>query len=76
MNQEISKKKIKEFIYALSLNKKYSKDKILNFYLNNIYFWYLNYWFESASIYYFWRNLENLTKAEILALATIPGKLK
>ncbi|MDD4151504.1 MAG: transglycosylase domain-containing protein [Candidatus Gracilibacteria bacterium] len=66
------KKKIEEFIYALALNKKYSKDEILNLYLNNVYFGYLNYGFESASIYYFGKDLENLTKAEILALATIP----
>lgn len=66
------KKKIEEFIYALAINKKYSKNEILNLYLNNVYFWYLNYWFESASIYYFWKDLENLTKAEIVALVTIP----
>lgn len=66
------KTKIKEFILALALNKKYSKNEILNLYLNNIYFGYLNYWLESASIYYFGKDAENLTKAEIIALATIP----
>lgn len=66
------KTKIKEFILALALNKKYSKDEILNIYLNNIYFGYLNYGFESASQYYFAKSVKNLTKAEILALSTIP----
>ncbi|MDD5213548.1 MAG: transglycosylase domain-containing protein [Candidatus Gracilibacteria bacterium] len=66
------KTKIKEFVLALALNKKYSKDEILNLYLNNIYFGYLNYGLESASIYYFGKDVTNLTKAEIIALATIP----
>ena len=65
-------KKIKEFYLALVLNAKYSKNQILELYLNNIYFWNLNYWIESASQYYFWKNLKNLTKAEQLALLIIP----
>lgn len=65
------KLKIKEFILFLALNKKYSKDEILEMYLNNINFWYLNYWFESASRFYYNKSLNNLTKAEILWLITI-----
>ena len=32
-------RKLKEFYLALALNKKYSKNEILEYYLNNIYFW-------------------------------------
>lgn len=66
------KKKISEFYLALVLNAKYSKDEILEYYLNNIYFWYLNYWIDSASKYYFWKDLKNLTQAEQMALLIIP----
>lgn len=66
------KHKAKEFLLALLLNTKYSKEEILEKYLNSIYFWYLNYWFESASHFYFWKSLKNLTKAEQIALIVIP----
>ncbi len=65
------KLKIKEFILSLALNKKYSKNEILNYYLNSINFWYLNYWVASASHFYYNKNLNNLTKAEVLWLLTI-----
>ena len=65
-------RKLSEFYLALVLNKKYSKSKILEYYLNNIYFWYLNYWISSASHYYFNKEIYNLTKAEQIALLVIP----
>ncbi len=65
-------RKILEFYLAISLNLKYSKQEILENYLNNIYFWYLNYWIQSASKYYFDREINNLTKAEQLALIILP----
>ncbi len=70
--QRTLNRKISEFIYALALNKQYDKDQILEKYLNILYFWYLNYWFESASRYYFNKSLNNLTKSEQIALITIP----
>lgn len=63
--------KIKEFAKALALNKKYNKNEILEMYLNNINFWYMNFWVESASRYYYNKSLKNLTKAEMLWLITI-----
>ncbi len=66
------KNKAKEFFLAIILNIKYSKNEILTAYLNNIYFWNLNYWIFSASKNYFWKNLNNLTKAEQIALLIIP----
>jgi len=65
------KRKIKEFIYSLALNKKYSKDEILEFYLNNTNLWYMNFWFESASRYYYGKSVINLTQAEIIWIITI-----
>lgn len=63
--------KIKEFLLSLALNKVYSKDEILEMYLNNINFWYLNYWFSSASRFYYNKDLNNLTQAEMLWLIII-----
>ncbi len=63
--------KIKEFIFSLALNKKYSKDEILTLYLNTINFWYLNFWVESAAKFYYHKSLNELTKAEIIWLLTI-----
>lgn len=65
------KLKIKEFIFSLALNKKYGKNEILALYLNTINFWYLNFWVESAAKFYYQKNLENLTQAEIIWLLTI-----
>ncbi len=63
--------KIKEFLFALWLNKEYSKNQIFEIYLNTINFWYLNYGFESASLFYYNKSLTNLTKAEMIWLITI-----
>lgn len=63
--------KIKEFIYSLALNKNYSKDEILTLYLNHINFWYLNFWVESATHFYYHKSLQNLTQAEMIGLLTL-----
>jgi membrane peptidoglycan carboxypeptidase len=68
--------KLKEFYYALVLNAHYTKDQILEYYLWNISFGYLNYGISSASHYYFWKNLEDLTKAEQIALLVLPKNPK
>ncbi len=64
-------KKILETYYSLILNVRFSKNEILEKYVNQIYFSNLNYWLKSASLYYFGKEPSNLTKAEILALFTI-----
>lgn len=76
-NQWLNKKrtysrKVDEFLKAISLNYHYKKDQILELYMNNINFWYMNYWFQSASKFYFWKDVSNLTRAELIALLTIP----
>jgi len=65
-------RKILEFIYALRLNHIYSKDEILEKYINQVYYGYLNYGLSSASQYYFSKTPENLTKAEQITLLVIP----
>ncbi|MDD3302066.1 MAG: transglycosylase domain-containing protein [Candidatus Gracilibacteria bacterium] len=65
-------KKIKEFYLSLALNKHYPKDEILRNYLGNIYFGYLNYGLKSSSNYYFDKNPKDLTKAEQIALISLP----
>ncbi|EKD66225.1 MAG: 1A family penicillin-binding protein [uncultured bacterium (gcode 4)] len=69
-------KKLQEFILALRLNWKYSKTEILEKYANQVYFGYLNYGLDSAANYYFWKSPENLTKAELIALLSIPKNPK
>lgn len=68
--------KFKEFYYALTLNAHYSKDTILENYLGNISFWYLNYGLESASHYYFGKEMKNLTRSEQIGLLVLPRNPK
>ncbi|SET22882.1 penicillin-binding protein, 1A family [Salinibacillus kushneri] len=65
-------RKIKEAFYALRLEMFYDKDKILEGYLNTIYFGHGNYGVEAASRYYFDKHAKELTIAEASMLAGIP----
>jgi len=64
-------KKLKEFLLAKGLDFHYSKKHILELYLNSVNFWSLNYGFAQASQFYFDKDLNNLTKGEMLALISI-----
>jgi penicillin-binding protein 1C len=65
-------RKINEIILAIQLEQKYSKDEILNYYLNSIYFGEGNIGIRSAADYYFNKTLQNLTLSEAAILAAIP----
>lgn len=65
-------RKIKEAFIAKELEHKYTKDEILNMYLNQIYFGQGAYGIESASMYYFGKHVQNLDIAEAATLAAIP----
>lgn len=65
-------KKVLEFILAIRLNWKYSKTEILEKYVNQVDFGYMNYWLDRAANYYFSKSPENLTQAELIALLAIP----
>ncbi len=71
-NDKTIKRKLNEIKLTLKLEKKYSKDEILEMYLNTIYFGHNCYGLESASEFYFNKRAENL---ELTESATIVGLL-
>lgn len=71
-NEKTWKRKINEMLISLHLEKNYSKDQILEGYLNSIYFDHGIYGVEDASIYYFGKHASELTLAEAATIASIP----
>lgn len=65
-------RKIKEAFLARELEKRYTKDEILEMYLNHIYFGQGAYGVESAARYYFGKEAKDLSIAESATLAAIP----
>lgn len=65
------KRKIQEAILALRVEHRYSKDEILEFYLNRIYFGNGVYGVQTAAQHYFGKNAKDLTLAESALLAGI-----
>lgn len=66
-------RKIKEIFIALELDEKYSKEQILEFYLNTIYYANGYYGLEAASRGYFSKNCNELTLGQITFLCAIPN---
>ncbi|MGE7772374.1 transglycosylase domain-containing protein [Viridibacillus arvi] len=66
-------RKVLEIFYSYELERKASKDEILNMYLNEMYFSNGVYGIGGASTYYFQRPANKLTKAEMAFLAAIPN---
>lgn len=66
------KRKIEEALLTLRLEVKYSKDEILEGYLNTINFGEGNYGIENASLYYFNKHANELSLEESIVLAGIP----
>lgn len=64
-------RKVKEAILAVKLERKYSKDQILGFYLNTIYLGRGAYGIEAAARAYFGKHAQHLTLAESAYLASI-----
>lgn len=67
-------RKVREMLYAMELEKKYTKDQILEFYINNIYFQNGKYGIEAASKAYFSKSCTELTLSETAFLCTIPNR--
>ena len=65
-------RKVKEAFIARELEKRYTKDEILEMYLNHIYFGNGAYGVESAARYYFGKEATELSIAESATLAAIP----
>ena len=66
-------RKIKEIFIAWELEKKYSKDQILEFYINNIYFGNGLYGIEAASYAYFNKSVTKLSISQMVFLCAIPN---
>lgn len=65
-------RKAKELILAISLERKYSKDEILNFYLNQIPYGSNSYGIEAAAQTYFNKSAKELNLTEAVYLASLP----
>ena len=65
-------RKAKEAILAIEIERKYTKDEILENYLNTIYFGQGAYGIKNASIRYFNREPKDLTIAQAAVLASLP----
>lgn len=65
-------RKIKELILAIALERKYSKDEILNFYLNQIPYGSNSYGIEAAAQTYFNKSAKELNLVEAIYLAALP----
>lgn len=70
--QKTALRKLTEIIWALQVEKAYSKDKILELYLNSIPYGRNTYGVEAASLAYFGKSARLLTIAESAYLASIP----
>lgn len=67
-------RKVREIFYAMELEKKYTKDQILEFYINNVCFANAKYGIESASRAYFSKPTSELSLAEVAFLCAIPNR--
>lgn len=66
------KRKAQEAYLAIQLEKRWSKDEILTFYLNQIYFGHRRYGIEAAAQYYFGKHAHDATAGEAALLASLP----
>ena len=66
------KRKIQEIMLALQLERNYSKEQILTYYLNKVYMANNVYGFGTASHYYFNKELSDLTLPQVALLAGMP----
>lgn len=71
--QQSMKRKIEEIFISLKLEKMYSKEQILEFYVNNIYFANGAYGMQAASKKYFSKDVNDLDLSQIVFLAAIPN---
>ncbi|WJE16792.1 PBP1A family penicillin-binding protein [Halobacillus sp. ACCC02827] len=71
-NEKTWMRKTKEMMAASYLERNYTKDEILELYLNRIYFGEGAYGIEAASQHYFQTSVENLTVAQGALLAGLP----
>ena len=71
-NEKSFERKIKEAILAYRISNSYSKEKILELYLNEIYLGQSTYGVAAAAMTYFSKSLDQLTTEEAALLAALP----
>ncbi|MBI4456537.1 MAG: PBP1A family penicillin-binding protein [Acidobacteria bacterium] len=70
-SEKTFERKIKDMIFALQIEKQYSKEQILTFYCNQIYLGHGNYGVAAAADFYFSKTPDQLTLAECALLAAL-----
>jgi penicillin-binding protein 1A len=65
-------RKVKEALLALELEKRYSKDRLLEIYLNQIYLGHGSYGVEAAARTYFGRSVQDVTLPQAALIAALP----
>src|SRR2546425_8881536 len=65
-------RKLKEAVLALELERRYSKDRILEMYLNQVYFGHGSYGVEAAARTYFGKSVSELTVRESALIGGLP----
>jgi len=71
-NEKTYKRKIEEISIAIALESRYTKDEILESYLNTIYFGHGVYGIQDACKFFFNKDASNVTLAEACVIAAIP----
>lgn len=71
-NERTIERKVKEMLIALRIESTYSKDRILELYLNEIYLGLGNYGIAAASLNFFGKSVHELTLSEVAYLAALP----
>ncbi len=66
-------RKLTEIFYAAELERQYTKEEILEMYMNEMYFGNQVYGVGAAATYYFSKSINELTLAEMAFLASIPN---
>ena len=66
-------RKLKEMVIAQQLEKKFTKQQILEFYINNVYMGHSSYGFSAAADYYFSQNQNDLSIDKVAVLVGIPN---
>lgn len=72
MHESLYRRKIQEIILSLQLNIRFSKEKILELYLNKISFWSNSYGVEQATRRFFGKSSQDVTNLEASIIASLP----
>lgn len=71
-HKRVLSRKLQELLWTIQIERKYSKEEILESYLNIIYFGHGAYGVQAASQLYFGKDVDDLTLPEAALLAAVP----